>query len=141
MPLSANFYKLHKAAFSKQLYTCDNYVEYADNNLNQRLWGMQNVYSGALCSCHGSVWVLLDYLGYVLHTCVEKKKTALISLMPHIYVAHLPISISHTPGSGQKHDDVIKWKHFPRSWPFVRRFLRTKASDAELWCSLWSAHE
>ena len=38
------------------------------------------------------------------------------------------------------HDDVIKWKHFPRFWPFVRgihrsRWIpRTKASDAELWC-------
>ena len=35
-------------------------------------------------------------------------------------------------------DDVIKWKHFPRYWPFVRGFTghrwipRTKASDAEL---------
>ena len=40
------------------------------------------------------------------------------------------------------HDDVIKWKHFPRYWPFVRGFTgprwipRTKASDAELWCFL-----
>ena len=38
------------------------------------------------------------------------------------------------------HDDVIKWKHFPRCWPFVREFTGhrwiplTKASDAELWC-------
>ena len=45
------------------------------------------------------------------------------------------------------HDDVIKWKHFPRNWPFVRgihrsRWIpRTKASDAELWCLLWSAPE
>ena len=45
------------------------------------------------------------------------------------------------------HDDVIKWKHFPRNWPFVRgihrsRWIpRTKASDAELWCFLWSAPE
>ena len=37
------------------------------------------------------------------------------------------------------HDDVIKWKHFPRYWPFVRVFHRsrwiphTEASDAELW--------
>ena len=42
------------------------------------------------------------------------------------------------------HDDVIKWKHFPRNWPFVRGIHRsrwiphTKASDAELWCFLWS---
>ena len=45
------------------------------------------------------------------------------------------------------HDDVIKWKHFPRYWPFARRIHRsrwlprTKASDAELWCILWSAPE
>ena len=40
-------------------------------------------------------------------------------------------------------DDVIKCKHFPRYSPFVRgihRWIpRTKASDAELWCFLWSA--
>ena len=40
------------------------------------------------------------------------------------------------------HDDVIKWKQFPRYWPFVRRIHRsrwiprTKASDAERWCVL-----
>ena len=45
------------------------------------------------------------------------------------------------------HDDVIKWKHFPRYWPFVRgihrsRWIpRTKASDAELWCFIWSTPE
>ena len=45
------------------------------------------------------------------------------------------------------HDDVIKWKHFPRYWPLCGEFTgprwipRTKASDAELWCFLWSAPE
>ena len=45
------------------------------------------------------------------------------------------------------HDDVIKWKHFPRHWPLCGEFTghrwipRTKASDAELWCFLWSAPE
>ena len=38
------------------------------------------------------------------------------------------------------YDDVIKWKHFPRYWPFVRGIHRwiplTKASDTELWCFL-----
>ena len=43
------------------------------------------------------------------------------------------------------HDDVIKWKHFPRYWPFCGEYTghqwipRTKASDAELWCFIWSA--
>ena len=40
----------------------------------------------------------------------------------------------------QIHDDVIKWKHFSRYWPFVRGIHRwiphTKASDAKLWCFL-----
>ena len=46
---------------------------------------------------------------------------------------------------GVAQDDVIKWKHFPRNWPFVwgihrsRWIPHTKASDAELWCFLWSA--
>ena len=47
----------------------------------------------------------------------------------------------------QIHDDVNKWKHFPRYCPFVREFTGhqwnpcTKSSDAELWClmfGLWS---
>ena len=37
-------------------------------------------------------------------------------------------------------DDVIKWKHFPRYWSFVRGIHwwipLTNASDAELWCFL-----
>ena len=47
----------------------------------------------------------------------------------------------------KSHDDVIKWKHIPRNWPFVRGIHRsrwiphTKASAAELWCFLWSASE
>ena len=50
-------------------------------------------------------------------------------------------------GHWKQHGDVIKWKQFPRYWPFVREFTghrwipRTKANDAELWCFLWSASE
>ena len=40
------------------------------------------------------------------------------------------------------HDDVLKWEHFPRYWPFVRGICRssvvprTKASNTELWLFL-----
>ena len=44
-------------------------------------------------------------------------------------------------GNTTIHDDVIRWKHFPRYWPFGRGIPLTKASDAELWCFLWSAPE
>ena len=37
-------------------------------------------------------------------------------------------------------DDVMKWKYFLRYWPFVWGIPRTKASNAELWCLLWSEH-
>ena len=46
-----------------------------------------------------------------------------------------------------RHYNVIKWKDFPRYWPFVgdvtgnRWILLTKASDAEPWYFLWSAPE
>ena len=43
--------------------------------------------------------------------------------------------------SDLQHDDVIKWKHFLSYWPFVGGIPRTKASDGELWCFLWSASE
>ena len=52
-----------------------------------------------------------------------------------------------TQNNGIFHDDIIKWKLFPRYWPFVResighrRIHFTKANDAELWCFLWSAPE
>ena len=31
--------------------------------------------------------------------------------------------------SGQFHDDVIKWKHFPRYWPFVRGIHRSPVNS------------
>ena len=57
------------------------------------------------------------------------------------------IAISPISSLDWNYDDVIKWKHFPRNWPFVRGIHRsrwiphTKASDAELWCFLSSASE
>ena len=50
-------------------------------------------------------------------------------------------------GHNMGHDDVMKWNHFPRYWPFVweihrsRWIPRTKATDAELWCFLWPVPE
>ena len=53
-----------------------------------------------------------------------------------------------------RHDDVIKWKHFPRYWPFVRLtghfcgvltghqwIPLTKVSDTELWYISWCPPE
>ena len=46
-----------------------------------------------------------------------------------------------------RNDDVIKWKHLPRYGPLWgeltghRWIPITKATDAELWCLIWSAPE
>ena len=42
---------------------------------------------------------------------------------------------------GGDRDDIIKWKHFPRHWSFVRWIALTNASDAGLWCFLSFAPE
>ena len=49
----------------------------------------------------------------------------------------LSTKIHHKYFDFRYHDDVIKWKHFPRYRLFVRGIHRY----AELWCLLWSASE
>ena len=47
----------------------------------------------------------------------------------------------------QSHDDVMKWKHFPRYWPFARGIHRPPVDSPHkgqwrgVWCFLWSAPE
>ena len=36
--------------------------------------------------------------------------------------------LTHIYATGS-HDDVIKWKHFPRNWPFVRGILRSPVNS------------
>ena len=43
--------------------------------------------------------------------------------------------------SMQLHDDVIKWKHFPRSWPFVRGISPHKGKWRGALMFSWSASE
>ena len=40
---------------------------------------------------------------------------------------HLPATHSHQ--TSWLHDDVIKWKHFPRNWPFVRGIHRSPVNS------------
>ena len=40
-------------------------------------------------------------------------------------IAHIHILQGCPTGTGAIHDDVIKWKHFPRNWPFVREIHRS----------------
>ena len=51
------------------------------------------------------------------------------SITPHIFevantITNLKPHTTDTPSIGCSHDDVIKWKTFPRYWPFVREIHR-----------------
>ena len=43
---------------------------------------------------------------------------------------HTVLSLAHWhPTTVRKHDDVIKWKYFPRYWPFVRGIPRSPVNS------------
>ena len=53
----------------------------------------------------------MNVVQHTLHICLIYKYTGSNKSLDH--TASLP------------HDDVIKWKHFPRNWPFVREIHRS----------------
>ena len=60
------------------------------------------------------------------------------------YLLNTPRWCLETFGIRALHDDVIKLKHFPRYWPFVRGIHRSPVNSphkGQLWCFLWSAPE
>ena len=44
-------------------------------------------------------------------------------------VWHLDTHYNNVTRTPQRHGDVIKWKHFPRNWPFVRGIHRSPVSS------------
>ena len=79
-----------------------------------------------------------DYL-HVIHcrkivlgfsvTCLFQPSLNKFILFPSSYLFRItdgnPSVDSVTDGFPLTHDDVIKWKHFPRNWPFVREIHRS----------------
>ena len=45
------------------------------------------------------------------------------------FSASLSPCVGTPPMAGLPHDDVIKWKHFPRYWPFVRGIHRSPGNS------------
>ena len=81
-----------------------------------------------ITNCERWMWLVLKTQKYILSWILH-----LLNVLLNSYEWSSMFCIS-------LHDDVIKWKHFPRYWPFVWG-PRTKARDAELGCLLWSASE
>ena len=64
-------------------------------------------------------------LHYNLVLCVLTCITCQPDVMYSQKSLRLKDNIIKTPESVSSHDDVIKWKHFPRYWPFVWRIHRS----------------
>ena len=82
-----------------------------------------------------NLWATVDHHGYSMN---RGYYTASINCYGKPFIVTILKSL---------HDDAIKWKHFHVAghlWGEItgpRWIPRTKASDAERWCWLWSASE
>ena len=108
-----------------------------------------------ICTTHGLDYINVSLVIQIIYTTHGLDYVRFISYLLqtagdecwNINMVFIRQEISYASPRGFFHDDVIKGKHFPRYWPFVREFTGhwwiplTKASDAELWCFLWSAPE
>ena len=105
-------------------------------------------------SYNSAPWVtLVCHLVLAINLLPGNRSKALCDASKGLFNTHRILIDSHCNdeqlGSGEKfstmHDDVIKWKHFRVTGHLCGEFTgprwipRTKASDAELWCFLWSA--
>ena len=83
---------------------------------------------------------------HVFTSCVMTGVSIRIAIDPWCWYIYLNWSTSPTTvPTSCDHYGVIKWKQYPRYWPFVRGTTGhrwntlTKASDVKFWCFLWSA--
>ena len=92
--------------------------------------------------CFNSIFYVPDLreLMFTLTNIINRtRKEDLIDFKKKL--AHVFITISFRYGTGrlilwshdfpdyQQHDDVIKWKHFPRYWPFARGIHRSPVNS------------
>ena len=97
--------------------------------------GYPSCQKGPICHALGDIskWIFLNQDYGLLEQRWPSLLTHMCVILPQWVKQWLP--------------NMMKWKHFPRYWPFVRGIHRSpvnsraKASDAELWYFLWSASE
>ena len=68
---------------------------------------------------YSSLWRILGKTGFIDMGFLRN---------PCMHHIGIPMSCSKT-SNWNLHDDVIKWKHFPRYWPFVRRIHRSPVNS------------
>ena len=91
---------------------------------------MKRVYNIA----HGIPWVILLGISLCMRPANERWLYNVTSSLigwahtqndPCFYIISTSEQTTYQLGPSFYHDDVIKWKHFPRYWPFVRGIHRS----------------
>ena len=102
-------------------------------NLFYKLISQTHAVNPILVSASGANWSRSVYLVQVMAWCCQATSHYLSQcwlgyLSP--YGIARPQWVKTVPLSHQTpHDDVIKWKHFPRYWPFVRGIHRSPVNS------------
>ena len=108
--------------------------------LNLFITSIHNIPYVYVCKRMQPIW--LKYIHcylvyYIVHSWIAQIKFYMFSMIFQSPFWFL-LTIRHHLSSLCR-DDVIKWKHLCGEFTGHRWIPRTKASDAELWCFLWSA--
>ena len=90
--------------------------------MRRYFWTVQepNIYKYIYWTC----WSLWPLISYGQHLTVPHHQQAHYWLYTDIMFVVLKIRLYF-------HDDVIKWKHFPRHWPFVRGLHRSPVNSPQ----------
>ena len=94
-------------------------------------------YTPYSCLVHYYIMSNVSYLAFAVadsdHICRTKPgcSSVILKTTPWL-VSVAKLVLSH-------HDDVLKWKHFPRYWPFVRGIHRSPVNSPHegQWCGAW----
>ena len=71
--------------------------------------------------------------GLLVRKCIATSIASVYTMCGLLVRKCIVTSIASVYTEAEIYDDIIKWKHFPRYWPFVRGITGiTKPSDAEL---------
>ena len=64
-----------------------------------------------------------------IHVCISVNSIRLHGIYCTSVSLILKCLVAYDKPHGWSHDDVIKWKHFPRYWPFVRRIHQSQVNS------------
>ena len=102
--------------------------------------GISDAEPGEIVNCTHTFWIFgsiskhtqihLDQHDLITFSPVSMSRTVIAFSIKHDRISLLaPVFTSLPVRSKKNHDDVIKWKHFPRCWPFVRRIHRSPVNS------------